>query len=63
MARAGQEPPLDAHHPWMPGNPLTRGIPQSRNSSGQGPPRSRASLAEPTGMVNLSSGIPQEFIG
>ena len=19
--RAGQEPPLDAHHPWMPGNP------------------------------------------
>ena len=19
--RAGQQPPLDAHHPWMPGNP------------------------------------------
>ena len=21
LVRAGQEPPLDAHHPWMPGNP------------------------------------------
>ena len=31
LVRASQEPPLDAHHPWMAGNSclLTRGIPQS----------------------------------
>ena len=34
--QAGQEPPLDAHHPWMPGNPgpekfLSRSILELRN--------------------------------
>ena len=39
--RAGQEPPLDSHHPWMPGNPspeefLSREIPELRNPSVEG---------------------------
>ena len=56
------------NHPWM---LTTLGCPRTPDPTNSpvekflswGLPRSRASLAEPTGMVNLSSGIPQELIG
>ena len=56
MFWAGQEPPLDAHHPWMPETPDLRN-PSANKLLSRGIPRLRAPWAEPRRMVSLSSGI------
>ena len=75
LKQAGQEPPLDAHHPSMPRNPLTRGIPESINSwakesLNRGAPELRLTIPVGSAQGAFNRGIPQlrnlwieEFLG
>ena len=73
IARAGQEPPLDAHHPWIPENPrpkefLSREVSELRTPSVEGffgwaYRDGQSQLRDSSGIYRLRNSSGEEFPG